>query len=380
MHMTARAIKGKTVELADGGRAVEFLSCSYLGLDRDRAVIAAAKRALDEWGVHLCTARTRLSIELNREVEDRLSRLFRRRAVTFPSVTTAHAAVLPLLARNLLPLRGIGPDSKLGFVFDRFAHASMAALRPYLEASGPVRVVPHNDMDALEAVFRSDTRRGRRSVYLCDGVYSMGGECPVDALKVLSGRYDPILYVDDAHGTSICGSRGEGYALSRWGRPPDNLLVAFSLAKGFGCNGGGILLPDARAEQAVRRRATPYAFSGPLDFSILGAASAVLDIHESGRLSALQRRLRDNTARFDRAAAGARSPGVSPVRTLAMRGSREAVSAARRLRERGFLVSAAFYPVVPADAPVLRLALSALHSRAEIDGLCAELAGLGLTG
>lgn len=372
MHQTLRRLSGKRVELADGTRAVEFLSCSYLGLDRDPAVIAAAKQALDEWGVHLCTARTRLSIALNAEVEERLAALFSRPTVTFPSVTTAHAAALPLLARGLLPVDGLRPGTRLGFVFDRFAHASMRALSPYLEAAGPVRVVGHNDMDALERVMRRDGSSGRRTVYLCDGVYSMGGECPVADLRGLVERHRPILYIDDAHGTSIVGRRGEGFLRSSWPSMPRCVVGAFSLAKGFGCNGGGLMLPDRACERAVRRLATPYAFSGPLDFSILGAARAVLARHEDGSVRALQGRLRANMALFDERF-GVAAPGVSPVRAVPMPDEPAAIAAAAALRRRGLLVSAAFFPVVPLGSPVLRLALSALHAPGEVRRLADEL-------
>ncbi|MFA6029558.1 MAG: aminotransferase class I/II-fold pyridoxal phosphate-dependent enzyme [Elusimicrobiota bacterium] len=373
MHQSVLRIDGKALRLQDGTSVVEFVSCSYLGLDREKAVIDSAKQALDEWGVHLCTARTRLSIGLNTEVEERLSSLFRRTAVTFPSVTTTHAAIIPLLAKGLLPVDGVDADTRLDFVLDRSAHASMQNLRPYLQASGQVRTIPHNDMNALEDLCRENARGGRRTVYFCDGVYSMGGECPLDGVRGLVDRYGLIPYIDDAHGTSVVGPKGEGFVRTLWPDLPGNVFVNFSLSKGFGCNGGGVLLPDRGCETALRRLGMPYAFSGPLDFSILGAVRAALTIHESGGVVPLQERLRRNVRLFDSSMYGAPRDGVSAVRAIPMKDEDAAIDAAAALRSAGYFVSAAFFPVVSFGEPILRVVLSALHTEEQIAGLVREL-------
>src|SRR5438874_12596018 len=55
--ITAR--DGKQVTLEDGSQAVEFVSCSYLGLESHPDLIAAATEAMGRFGLHFSTSRNR---------------------------------------------------------------------------------------------------------------------------------------------------------------------------------------------------------------------------------------------------------------------------------------------------------------------------------
>src|SRR3546814_15354052 len=82
---------------------------------------------------------------------------------------------------------------------------------------------------------------------------------PLQALMRLQERYNLFLYIDDAHGISILGAQGEGFAR---GQLPDELgprtIVAASLGNGFGAS-GGFLIPGSREQVVlVLRSALPY--------------------------------------------------------------------------------------------------------------------------
>ena len=55
---------------------LDFMSCSYLGLDLDKRVIAAASQHLSELGVTIPTARTRLRANLFDTLEKKLNKIF----------------------------------------------------------------------------------------------------------------------------------------------------------------------------------------------------------------------------------------------------------------------------------------------------------------
>ena len=73
----------------------------------------------------------------------------------------------------------------------------------------------------------------------------MAIDAPIDDLLRLQDKYGLFLYIDDAHGISIQGNRGEGYARSRLGASlRERTIVAASLSKGwnqrwgsYACNG-----------------------------------------------------------------------------------------------------------------------------------------------
>ncbi len=373
MHTHFSSRDGKRVTLPGGREVVEFINCSYFALDTHPRVLAAARAVLDRFGVHFCCARTRLSIEPNVALEHELSALFRGHAITFPSVTTAHMSTLPLLASGVLLPEGYPRRTRL--VFDRHAHASMQYLRPIVaEEADAVTVIGHNDLGALEAECRDAAARGQTVVYLADGVYSMGGVCPLPELVALSRRYPLALYLDDAHGTSVFGRNGEGYARGAFDGPlPEHVFITYSLAKGFGCNGGGVLLPSEWQAQRVRAFGMTYAFSAPLDFSVVGAALAAAELHRDGTVESLQQLLRSRVARLD-ALVGTGSPHFSPIRTIPIGDEDEALSLGEALLERGFLPSVAFFPVVARGQAILRLCMSVQHTDAQLEGFAAALA------
>ncbi|MCA9780123.1 MAG: 7-keto-8-aminopelargonate synthetase, partial [Candidatus Eremiobacteraeota bacterium] len=144
MQVSIRSRADKIVGLPDGREVVEFINCSYLGLDTHPKLIAGAQAAVEEWGVHLCCARSRFTIDPNRVLEEELSSLFGGRAITFPSVTSAHMSVLPLLAAGALsPNSPRGAGKPVRLVFDRFAHASMQFLKPILAVEAELTTIAH---------------------------------------------------------------------------------------------------------------------------------------------------------------------------------------------------------------------------------------------
>lgn len=375
MQTTIRARDGKRVTLDDGRVVTEFINCSYLGLDRHPRVVSAAKSVLDEWGVHFCCARSRFTIGPNTDLEARLSTHFRGHAITFPSVTSAHMSTLPLLASGvLLPARR---HARVRMIFDRFAHASMQSLKPILAEDARVTSIGHNDLTALARELDEAERADEDAVFVADSVYSMGGTCPLDEVRSLARAKGATLYIDDAHGTSIFGDRGEGYLLSRVAGPlPDDVIFTFSLAKGFGTNGGGVVVPLDRQRALIRSFGTTAAFSAPLDFAIVAAADAALSLHDDGTVRALQQTLVDKVALFD-GLRGIAEP-MSPIRMVPLTSRDQALDVGEALVERGFFVTVALYPVVPRERPQLRVCLTVEHRDDDIRGLADALRALGV--
>ena len=57
-----------------------------------------------------------------------------------------------------------------------------------------------------------------------------------------------------------------------------------------------------RGHAEVRTFGTTYAFSAPLDFSVVGAGLASLELHRNGEVKRLQDELRRKVALYDRLA------------------------------------------------------------------------------
>jgi len=230
MHVELLARTRDSVTTSSG-TFIDFSSCSYLAYDTDSDVISRARETLEAWGTHYCVARSRFSIQPNIELETGLTKLFGANSITFPSVTSCHMSTLPLLASGFSPT---GKETHpVTIIFDEFAHASMQFLIPILAQEARIDKIRHNDLNHLEEKIRIAGSQGYRSVFVGDGLYSMGGHAPIAELLSLSNQYDMLLYLDDAHGTSIRGQNGRGYVSEFLGNRswPECLLANFSLGR-----------------------------------------------------------------------------------------------------------------------------------------------------
>jgi len=230
-----------------------------------------------------------------------------------------------------------------------------------------VETIAHNDIAALERLCSEESA----VAYVCDGVYSMGGHAPVQELRRLQDRYGLFLYIDDAHGISLFGERGEGFVRSQFPRElGERTIIAASLGKGFGASGGMLMLGTAEQEALFRRYAIPHAFSAAANLAAVGAALGSCKIHRSAELGQRQRRLRQRIELFDRRIATAERGDSLPIRMISIGSETAAISIARQFLEQGFYTSVTFFPTVAQGKAGIRVCLTADHEMRDIERLC----------
>ncbi|MCO7535993.1 aminotransferase class I/II-fold pyridoxal phosphate-dependent enzyme [Pseudomonas shirazica] len=335
-----------------GREFINMCSCSYLGLDTHPAILEGAKQGIDAAGaLHLTTARCRLSIKLLAQLEDELSCHFGGYAVAYNSCAAATSACLPILASGVLT-DGIKPV----MVFDKQAHFSMAHLKPLCADETQVLTCEHNDIAFLEDV----CKQHERVVYVADGTYSIEGFAPLEALKRLQERYKLFLYLDDSHGLSITGARGQGHVLQGLGKLNERTIVVASLAKAFGAAGGMLLSGNPELKTLLVRYGN--AWSQYLNSAGIGGALASLALHRSEVLKERQQAWLHNLNMLDSRFKSQNEGLLSPIRVVMLKRPDQAVSLARTLLDKGFYTSAVFFPVVPKSMAGLRV-----MPRADVD-------------
>jgi 7-keto-8-aminopelargonate synthetase-like enzyme len=366
--ITAR--DGKRVRLEDGSEAVEFVSCSYLGLESHPDLIAAATEAMNRFGLHFSTSRNRGRPPYLGELEELLSVMYGGAEVAaFTSVSNVHLGLLPLLGVGALPSYPVA-DAGVTFLVEKTAHASIQVIRGVLEQIGPTKRFDMTDPAALPAAVREAAATGRTPIVLVDGVGSMGGLIDVASMLATLEPVGGHLYVDDAHGVSIEGPLGAGYAFEALGGTlPPNVVLAGSLSKAFGGAGGFAVVPSQEDMRVLRKFANPLVFGHSIMLPMLAANVAAARLHVDGQVAQLQRRLWDNAAEFDRLTAGSLvNAGLhSPVRGALFDTEAEAFAAARRLKQAGVLILPAFYPTVARGTGLMRFAVSALHEQSDLE-------------
>ncbi|MCK1403679.1 aminotransferase class I/II-fold pyridoxal phosphate-dependent enzyme [Bradyrhizobium sp. 4] len=368
MGVYGRSTSGRSFALGAGpvenrARIIDFVRCSYLGLDNHPMVIAGAIDAIEAHrSLHWSCARTRLNFDHLAELEATLSEMFRARVIAFSTVMLANLGAMPLLASGQLT----GGQKPL-VVFDRIAHISLAYHKPAVADEARLETIAHNDLDSLERLCRDHPV----VAYVCDGVYSMGGNAPVNELRQLQERYGLFLYIDDAHGISLFGHQGEGFARSQFPQLlGDRTIIAASLAKGFGASGGMLMLGTADHEDLFRRYSIPYAFSVPPNLAAVGAALGSCKVHRSAELGERQMRLARRIEAFDRRVATAEQGNSFPIRMIATGSEARAIAIARELLDAGFYTLVTFFPTVARGRAGIRVCITADHEFSDIDRLC----------
>ncbi|SDA87625.1 aminotransferase class I/II-fold pyridoxal phosphate-dependent enzyme [Sinorhizobium sp. NFACC03] len=364
MAVYGRPLGGRAVSLPNvqGRHVIDFVRCSYLGLDNHPKIIAGAVAALNEYGaLHWSCARTRLNFSILGDLEAALSELFAARVITYTTVLAANMSALPLVASGHLT-GGARPV----MVFDRLAHATLAFHKGTIATETKVQTIAHNDLDTLEALCRSNAT----VAYICDGVYSMGGNSDIGRLRRLQEQYGLFLYIDDAHGVSIFGAQGEGFARHQIaGSLGERTIIAASLGKGFGASGGMIMLGTARQEELFRRFAVAHAFSASLNVASIGAAFASQELHRTSELNRLQQTLRARVELFDSLIPSNQKGSSLPIRTVEIGDEMTAIGVARTLLDRGFYTSAIFFPTVARGRAGIRICPTAGHAEDDIRSL-----------
>ncbi|MGY4802389.1 aminotransferase class I/II-fold pyridoxal phosphate-dependent enzyme [Teichococcus aerofrigidensis] len=353
-----------------GGReVVNFASYNYLGLNDDPRVQAAAKAAIERYGVSPSGSRiTSGERDLHLALEAALAEWHgAEAALTFVS---GHATNVTTIGHLM------GPRDIV--VHDAAIHNSCTE---GIRLSGARRIpFAHNDMAAAEREMAA-ARRGAqgpstRALLLVEGHYSMDGDAPDLARCVGIARgHDAWLMVDEAHSLGVLGATGRGVAEAQGVDPAGVDLWMGTLSKTLSACGGYIA---ARADVIdwLRHTAPGSVYSVGLAPPLAAAALESLRILRAepervARLQANGRALRERIrARgFDTGAGqgGAILPVVlgSSVRT---------VKVAAALLERGVAVQTVIFPAVPEQSARLRFFLSADHSEADLDHAATALA------
>lgn len=344
VDLTVRHVESPFMQCGEE-RFVNMCSCSYFGWDRHPAILQGAIDGIKRAGtLHLTTARCRLALDILDELERGLGQHFGGNAVVYNSCAAASSAALPLLASGALT-GGIKPV----MAFDKLAHFSLSHMKPLCGDETQVVTLENNDMDALEALCKEHPR----VAYVSDGTYSIRGFSDFEALKALQAKYGVFIYLDDSHGISVTGDKGEGITLQSLGQLNESTIVVASLAKAYGSAGGMLLSGKPDIKTLLVRYGN--AWSQYLNSAGIGGDLASLRLHKSDELKQAQQQWRTNLEILDNAFTTINAFTPSPIRVVTLNSPDVAVKTAKQLLERGYYTSAVFFPVVPKNSAGIRV-------------------------
>ncbi len=338
--------------------ALNLCANNYLGLADHPEVIAAAARAMEEFGFGMASVRFICGAQtLHRELEQAIAKhLGKDDAIVFAACFDANGGVFE-------PLMG----EEDAIISDSLNHASIIdGVR--LSKARRTRFA-NSDMNELEDRLRQAEADGARfKLIATDGVFSMDGYvAKLEDICALADRYSALVLVDDCHATGHLGEKGRGTpALTGAGDRVD--IVTGTFGKTLGGGMGGFVAAAQAIVDLLRQRARPYLFSNSLSPPVAAGALKALEI----AIEADDRRalLASHTRRFRAGieqAGFAVLPGVTPIIPVMLGEARLAQGLASALDERGVFVAGFFYPVVAKGAARIRTQMSAALSAEDVD-------------
>ncbi|MBP6730857.1 MAG: aminotransferase class I/II-fold pyridoxal phosphate-dependent enzyme [Chitinophagales bacterium] len=362
------ALDGKHVTVR-GNKMVYYGSCSYLGLETDERLKAAAIDAVQRFGSQFSCSRTFLQMGMYEEVENMLGEIFGKPVLLAPTTSLGHISTIPVML-----------GERDACIADQQVHNSVRNAIQMVKGDGCyVETLPHNRMDLLEQRIQVLQDSYDRIFYFADGVYSMYGDtAPFKEIWKLLDKYPNLhFYVDDAHGMSWAGKNGRGLALSRMPHHP-RMTVATSLAKGFANCGGALVFHNEEEKNTIKNCGSSFIFSGPLQPAVLGATIAAAAIHLSPEIETLQNDLYERMLFFVEKCRQLGLPLISneltPIFYIGVGKPEIGFKLSEILNKEGMMFNLAQFPAVSVKNAGVRIALTNHHTLQDINNLLEALA------
>jgi 8-amino-7-oxononanoate synthase len=345
-----------------GRRTLMFGSNNYLGLTFHPDVRAAARDAVDRYGIGTTGSRAAngtLAIHTTLE-RDIASHFGKRHAIIF---TTGYQA-------NLSVIAGICQAGNVLLV-DADSHASIF---DGARLSGATTIVfRHNAPDDLARKLARLPKGKRDRLVVVEGVYSVRGDvAPLKEIVAVCREYEAYLLVDEAHSFGAYGARGLGLGESE-GVLDDIDFVVGTFSKALG-GVGGFCVSDRSELESLRFLARSYVFTASGSAAMIEGVRAALQM--IGRDASLRERLWANTRRLRarlQALGGTVGRIDSPIVSIPVGNEPAAITLWQTLLEAGIYVNIMLPPACPPDACLLRASCSAAHTFEEIDRAAAVI-------
>jgi glycine C-acetyltransferase len=347
------------VSMEGRGETIILSSNNYLGLSNNPTVVAAGKKALDQFGAGTASVRFICgTFTIHRDLEQACARLVGTpSAISFMSCWNANEALpATVLTENDVILS------------DRLNHASIIDGIRLAKSITKCRtaVYQHSDLADLDRKL-AEERDCAVKMVITDGVFSMEGDIAnLPGLLEVCEKHDAVLVVDDSHATGVLGAHGRGSA-EHHGVLGEIPVITSTLGKALGGAAGGFVAGSPELIDYLKQRARPQLFTNALPCTVAASALAAIEFLEAH--PGLLDRLRENTRYFREQLVEkgfSPLPGETPIIPVILGETAAAMRMSELLLDEGVFVTGFGYPVVPQGEARVRCQISAGHTREDL--------------
>jgi glycine C-acetyltransferase/8-amino-7-oxononanoate synthase len=340
---------------------------NYMGMTFDPDVVAAGKKALDEFGAGTTGSRVlNGTYQGHKECEDALKDFYGTdHAIVFSTGYQANLGMISTLA-------GKGDY----IILDADSHASIYD-GCWLGNAEIVRF-RHNSVEDLDRRLGRLPKEAGKLVVL-EGVYSMFGDiAPLPEMVAVAKKHGAMILCDEAHGMGFFGEHGRG-VYEQMGVEKDIDFVVGTFSKSVGTVGGFCVSNHPKFE-VLRLVCRPYVFTASLPPSVVAtAAASIRKLMHAGEKRAhlwknsrrLHQGLKDLGFRLGTETA------QSAIIAVILPDQEQAVGMWQTLLELGLYVNMARPPATPAGTYLLRCSLCAEHRDEQVEQIIAMFAEAG---
>lgn len=347
-------LSGATIQV-DDRRMINFCSNDYLGLSKHPRLQQQAVAFTKRYGTSSTASRLICgTYDCFESVESKLAGLKETESVLIlNSGFQANVSIIPVLV-----------DSQSLILSDRLNHNSI--IQGIRLAGCQKTLYDHNNLGHLGQLLEdSRDKPYSRILIVTESVFSMDGDrCDVDGLIKLADTYQALLVIDEAHATGVVGPRGMGLTA---GKNVDVTIGTFGKALG---SFGAYIAGSKQITDYLVNCCSGFVYTTALPPPVIGSIDAALDLVPG--MEKERKTLHENAAFFRENLqrigydTGNSTTQIVPI---IIGNEEETLALSDRLEKNGFLATAIRPPTVPRGHSRIRIALSAAHTRQQVEEL-----------
>ncbi len=339
----------------DGRKMIMLSSNDYLGLSHHPKVIEAGEAALRKWGssttgARLANGSRSIHLQLEEQMADFLGR----------------ESCMVLSAGYLACMAAVSSFAQKGdlILVDRNVHSSLWSGIKLSDAR--VERFAHNNPKDLQDILLTEPAKVPKMIVV-EGVYSMEGHiAPLPEIVKVARDHNCFIVVDDAHGFGVLGDRGQG-TVGYLDCNRDVDVLCGSLSKSMSST-GGFVSGSRDVIEYLRTHSKQTIFSAAISPAQAACALAALNVLKTEPEHRI--RLWDNTRYYKRLLNQLEVDiwdSDSPAVPIVIGSKERAYHIWKMLLEEGVFSVLAIAPAVPPGKDLIRTAVSARHSRDDIE-------------
>jgi 8-amino-7-oxononanoate synthase len=338
----------------DGKEFIMLSSNDYLGLSHHPKIKEAGIDAIQKWGSSTTGARLANGGRIfHRELEEKLAEFLGKEAChVFSAGYLACASAITGFA-----------DRKDLILADKNLHSSLWS---GIQLSGArCERFAHNNPEHASDILSEEG--ADTNILVLEGVYSMEGHiAKLPAFAEIAREHNAFVILDDAHGFGVLGKNGRGTA-DHFGMTDQVDVLCASFSKSL-AGAGGFVASNREGIEYMRSHSKQTIFSAALSPASCACAQAALEImqnepeHQEKLFKNLER-YRGILANLELDTWESETPAIPIVL-----GEKEKVYYFwKALLEKGIYSIISIAPGVPPGKDLIRTAISASHTEADLD-------------